>query len=556
MGRHPRWLNVVAGGGSLLTLFASQLQLLRRTGVRLAVGGRVGARPIATQGATLIRRVLYLALAASIIQPLRRLRPSADPTASARAGRWVLDRKAMTVSWSWSELSPLRLPLVLSAGLLGGCAFDLERPAVPVFPASAGFSAGFATTAQDPAEVWWRGAVEAPVWSLLEQALADNPQLRRADAEVQAAQARLEQATADTGPVVALRADAGVQKSSGEGLADSRAAGVDGTLPLDVSGALGLRQAAARFALEAAVADRAQLRSDLARDFVLAALDQAEASQRLVLLAAQLEVARTLLRLIELRFTQGLASGVDVLQQRDQLAALRQQVPVARLDRQTAANRLRLIGNLTPERAPALRVETLPEVYPQFAPLRPVELLERRAALRARRARLAAADADFAAALADRWPTLTLTGGALTRTASGDVTTLISAALDAAFTLFDSGGKRSIAAERRALLAAAGEQYLADWTGSVLDIDDLIQLEASLRERIDLSQQRLATARALLSATRRRYERGVSDYLPVLEALRGLQQQQRDHLALQAELARSRVRLHHAMGHPAAEDQG
>ena len=453
-------------------------------------------------------------------------------------------------------MSPLRLPLVLCAGLLGGCAFDLERPSAPAFPANADFSTGFATTAQDAAGVWWRHAVEPGVWSPLEQALAVNPELRRADAEVRAARARLEQATADAGPVLTLGADVGVQKSSAEDPADSRAAGVDGTLPLDVNGALGYRQDAARLALEAAAADRAQLRSDLARDFLLAALDGAEASQRLALLAAQLEVARTLLRLIELRFTQGLASSVDVLQQRDQLAALRQQVPVARLDRQTAANRLRLIGNLTPEQAPALRVAALPEVDPQFAALRPVELLERRAALRASRARLAAADAGFGAALAERWPTLTLSGSALTRTVSGDVTTLIAATLDAAFTLFDSGGKRAIAAERRALLAAAGEQYLADWTSSVLDVDDLILLEASLGERIDLSQQRLETAQALLGATRRRYERGVSDYLPVLEALRGLQQQQRDHLALQAELARSRVRLHHAMGHPAAEDQG
>jgi outer membrane protein TolC len=52
----------------------------------------------------------------------------------------------------------------------------------------------------------------------------------------------------------------------------------------------------------------------------------------------------------------------------------------------------------------------------------------------------------------------------------------------------------------------------------------------------------------LLQAATRRYERGVSDYLPVLAALRGQQQQQRDHLALQAELARIRVEVHHAMG--------
>ena len=88
----------------------------------------------------------------------------------------------------------------------------------------------------------------------------------------------------------------------------------------------------------------------------------------------------------------------------------------------------------------------------------------------------------------------------------------------------------------------------------MIEVDDLIHQEASLRERIVLSEQRLETAEALLKASQRRYEQGVSDYLPVLAALRGMQQQQRDQLALLAELARSRVRLHRALGHPMAAD--
>ena len=129
----------------------------------------------------------------------------------------------------------------------------------------------------------------------------------------------------------------------------------------------------------------------------------------------------------------------------------------------------------------------------------------------------------------------------------------MSAALDAAFTLFDSGAKQSIAAERRAELTAAGEQHLSDWLAIVIQVDGLLHEEASLVERIELSNQRLASSRALMQAAQRRYERGVSDYLPVLEALRSLQQQQRDHLALRASLARTRIRLHHALGDQTSE---
>ena len=185
----------------------------------------------------------------------------------------------------------------------------------------------------------------------------------------------------------------------------------------------------------------------------------------------------------------------------------------------------------------------------RFRAARPKDLLVRRPALLAGSARLEAADAEFAAALADRWPEISLSTGALTRAISGDVTSIVNAAIDATLTLFDGGRKLAVAEQRRAQLAAAGQQLLDDWINAVIEADTLIHEESSLRDLIALSDQRLATAEALLKAAQGRYERGVSDYLPVLAALRGLQQQQRDHLSLQAELARVRVRLHHALGY-------
>ncbi len=334
---------------------------------------------------------------------------------------------------------------------------------------------------------------------------------------------------------------------------NSRSISADVTLPVDLNGALAKRRAAARYRLQASEAETAQLRSDLARDYLLALVDGREARKRLTLLEQQLGVADTLLGLIELRFTQGLASSVDVLQQRDQRAAIRQQLPIARRDAATADNRLRRIAGSTPGDGVHKSSGELIDVADTFAAVQPIDLLQRRGGLRAQQARIAAADAAFAAALADRWPTLSASGTILRRVLSGDYSSILSATLDAAFTLFDGGNKRAIAAERRAELAAAGERYLGDWIDSVLDADDLMLEAGSLGERIVLSEQRLASSRVLLKAAQRRYERGVSDYLPVLEALRGLQQQERDHLALRADLARTRIRLHHAFGHLPAE---
>lgn len=443
-----------------------------------------------------------------------------------------------------------RNALLLVAGLLTGCLPAIERPDGPVFPGEARFSRDIPTAAHtdDPAAAWWRRTIDDAITDDLEAALSVNAALRRAEAEIAAATARLEQTRANQGPALTLGADAGASKAQGSDLTGSTALGIDGGLPIDLNGALALREDAAAQLLQAAVDDTEQLRSDLARDYLLALFDAAEAGQRRDLLDEQIQASRTLLRLIELRFTQGLASSVDVLQQRDELASLRQQIPAADLDRTVADNALREIAGRTPGQSPPSVADRLPVVDSGFLSIAPNDLLSRRAGLRADRARLAAADDRFAAALADRLPTLSLSGRALSLTASGNASTLISASLDAAFTLFDSGLKTAIAEEARAQLAAAGHAYLANWLNRVIELDNLISTESGLRDRIDLSRQRLETAEALLAAAQRRYDRGVSDYLPVLAALRGLQQQQRDHLSLRATLGRVRIRLHHAQG--------
>ena len=450
-----------------------------------------------------------------------------------------------------------RLLLGFVALTLSGCLFDMSRPTLPQIDEQARFSIPIPVTDDafdDYHQRWWRRVAPETIWQPLEQALAANPDLREADDDIAAARARLDQTQAAFGPDIVLGGGAQTQRISGE-TSNSRDIGIDGSVPIDINNALAEQRRAARYFLVAALAERDQLQSDLARDYLLAVLDSNEAKLLTQLIEQQLEAANTLLKLTELRFTQGLASSVDVLQQRDQLAGLRQQIPIARLNADTADNRLRLIAARTPGGSVPAGTDDLPAVSKAFVDAKPVALLQRRGLLRAGQARINAADARFGEALADRWPTLNISGGLLRRVSSGDYTSIVSAALDAAFPLFDSGARKSVAAERRAELAAAGEQYLGDWLTVVIEVDDLLLEEASLVERIELSNQRLASSRALLAAAQRRYEQGISDYLPVLEALSGLQQQQRDHLALRASLARTRIRLHHALGDQPAKEQ-
>ena len=284
-------------------------------------------------------------------------------------------------------MPPPRLLLVIATLTLGGCLSEISRPTLPAIDEQARFSTSIPLPdkAQGELEPWWQRATPKEIWQPLEQALVTNPDLRQASANIAAAQARLEQAEAALGPDLTMDATAQTRRSSGE-TTNSRSLGIDGDVPIDINNALSERRRAARFAHLARIAEHEQLRSDLARDYLLALLEGSEAKQLSLLIQQQLEVANTLLRLIELRFTQGLASSVDVLQQRDQLAALRQQVPQARLDAITANNRLRLIAAQTPGVILEVGTDTLPEVSNGFADVEPASLIQRRGQLRASQA--------------------------------------------------------------------------------------------------------------------------------------------------------------------------
>ena len=80
---------------------------------------------------------------------------------------------------------------------------------------------------------------------------------------------------------------------------------------------------------------------------------------------------------------------------------------------------------------------------------------------------------------------------------------------------------------------------------------DLAALQRDIQqktERMYWIHLRLDTAAALLDAAKRRYERGVSDYLPVLTQILSVQGLERTLIQRKADLLVARVNLYRALG--------
>lgn len=445
------------------------------------------------------------------------------------------------------------LILSATAALLAGCLSQPGKPPPLQFDQSTDFTATLERV-ETLAQPWWEVALAEPYLAEVETVLRSNPAILAAAQQVEQRRARLDQAQAARWLDIEGTASSRVQRVDGSG-SDTQGLGIDARLPLDLFDRLSFEQSATAGDLAEALALLELTRLEQVSNYLLQAIDAAEAEQRLALLDEQINTARTLLRLTEFRFSQGLVSSVDVLQQREQLASLELQPSVAKQERRQALSKLSELRGELPganAQAPAQIPAQIPGIGEQFAVPRPAGLLRRRPDLVARRAALFASDARYEAALRERLPSATLSASALLRLVSGNPDAVIGAALAASASLFDSGRIDARVAERRASLEGAGIAYLQAWLAAVRETDDLVNAIRTSRILLEQSEKRSAVAQELFLATRRRYERGISDYLPVLAALRSLQQQQRDHLALQAEHQRIIVRLHTAMGLPAA----
>ncbi|MEM9704202.1 MAG: TolC family protein, partial [Planctomycetota bacterium] len=232
--------------------------------------------------------------------------------------------------------------LSLLAGAPGCAVHRVQDEPSPVvappasFPASAE-SPGRAAAEPTSVAAWWSEFDDAALSGLIEESLAANLTVADFAGRLAAARAVARQAGAELRPA----ADA----SGSLGLASEDEDGVDGAVDglefsggvavavsweIDLFGRLASRERGAVLDALASADDLDAVRLAVAADAAAAYYAAVEQRLLLELLQRQIERDRTLLDLIELRFAQGGANSLDVLQQRAQLAEARALVPGAR----------------------------------------------------------------------------------------------------------------------------------------------------------------------------------------------------------------------------------
>ncbi|OQB40283.1 MAG: Toluene efflux pump outer membrane protein TtgI precursor [Candidatus Hydrogenedentes bacterium ADurb.Bin179] len=266
--------------------------------------------------------------------------------------------------------------------------------------------------------------------------------------------------------------------------------------------------------------------------------------QVLDLVKEQHELNEKTLNLIKLRFANGLATALDVYQQRQATAQTASLVPALEETLNAALLELAVLLGNAPRNTPDIKADALPEVGPLPAAGLPADLLANRPDIRAAGLRLQAADWLVSAARADRMPAIRLSAGA---SYDAEEWTAIfdnwMARLAGSLTgpLFDGGRRKAEVERTRAVVEERLAAYQLSILESVLEVELAMMREKKQAEYVELLKQEQEAINDTYEQAMQRYLNGVIDYLPVLTAMTQMQAVERR--IVQAEFTRLQYRL-------------
>lgn len=405
-------------------------------------------------------------------------------------------------------------------GVLAGCSLtpQYQRPNADL-PES-WVEQKVAATSNTPTE-WNELFKDGELEQLMSEALAANHDLAAAATRIEQAKATAKMASSRLVPYASMSVGGSRQKelNGARSLSSSDDSQLAISYELDLWGgnranvqAAAARVAAREYDLETT---RLVLQADVASYYfqTLALKD------RLAIAQKNLEAARSLMSLVEVRYEKGAASGLDVAQQRTALLNIEAEVPELQQSLTETQSALALLLGRVPQDF-TIRTETLADVQPPaIAAGQPGDLLQRRPDVRAAEADLVAANADIGVARAALYPSMELSAtGVVTNWLTGGSASVATLAASLSQTLFDGGelrGQVQLAdASRRELV----ESYLQTVLTSVKEVNDSLSAVSTAERRTSLLTQTVEQAQLALRLATTRYHAGSEDLLTVLES--------------------------------------
>jgi multidrug efflux system outer membrane protein len=458
----------------------------------------------------------------------------------------------------------MRLPPLVAAltVLLAGCMMgpDYVRPK---FDAPAEFRFEPSAAAETAHTAWWKQFGDPVLASLVEEALANNVNLKVAVANVDQAAGVLTQTRSQLFPQIGYAAT-GERLRTTESGANREAARL---LPNPQTAYQALLTASWEIDLWGRIRRQSEsalanvLASEGARRGVILSLVTSVVSDYILLrgLDEQLAISRQTLdtygqsvKLFELQFKYGQVSQMNVAQAQSQYETAAAQIPAIESQIAQTENALSILVGRNP--GPIARGKSLEELtLPPVPAGLPSQLLERRPDLMQSEQQLVAANAQIGAAKALYFPTISLTGNF--GGASSDLSKLFTGparvwnyagqAIGPIFTFGAVGGQ---VAQAEAGQQAALYSYQQSIQNAFGDVANALISSQKLQEQSAAQARLVAALKDYARLANLQYNGGYTSYVTVLQAEQSLFPAELTLASVRAQVFTSNVSIYKAMG--------
>jgi NodT family efflux transporter outer membrane factor (OMF) lipoprotein len=465
----------------------------------------------------------------------------------------------------------------LALGLAGCAAGPSYRTPAPDLPAA------YAAQSVPPAEPtpraaqvdlasWWTALNDPELDSLIGRALVSNPDLDIALTRLQQARTYESVVVGHALPAVDLSAAAG--RGTGSDLTRGRApsplvsadngaglqhinliGGFDAVWELDIFGKYRREFQAAQYDAEGAMAARNGVLTSVVADVARAYVDLRGLQIQAGILHEASKVLRESLRIVTIRYERGITNELDVALASRELDTLEAQIKPVEAEVSAAKYAIAVLLGEYPENimqelaVPAL----IPSIPGPAAPGVPLDLLRRRPDIQQAERELASATARIGVATANLFPQVALVGSIGEQGQGWGTTPAVNkhiwsfgpaaiwplldfGALDAEVDIADLETHARLVKYRRTILSA------------VQEVDSAMDSYSAEQDRLkNLGEAMLAAQRAVDLATER-YNRGLTDYLNVVDAERQFYDLQEQYAAAQVSQGEHFVQLYKSLG--------
>ncbi len=462
---------------------------------------------------------------------------------------------------------------------LSGCAagpnYHTPKPDTPAaFVASApanAASAAPATAAPDPA-TWWHALNDPELNSLVERAIKSNPDLEVALTRLQ--QARNYEAVVAGHALPEVDGSAAAARGTGADLTRGRAeqglisadnsnglqhintiAGFDAVWELDIFGKYRREFEAARYDVQAAAAARSGVLTSLIADVVRAYIDLRGLQIRAGVLRSASTVLRESLRIVNIRYERGITNELDVELATRELDTLLAQI--APVDAEVNASEYTLavlLGEYPENMVHELSTPTLiPSMPAPVSAGAPLDLLKRRPDIQQAERDLASATARIGVATADLFPQVALVGALGSQSQGWGTLPKISKHIwsfgpAALWPLLDFGALDAEVNIARLEAHASLLTYRKTILSAVQQVDAALDGYTAQQDRLKYLGDAMVAGQRAVDLANARYNRGLTDFLNVVDAERQFYDLQEQYAEAQVTQGEQFVELYKSLG--------